>query len=143
MVYQTRTKLSSPNYVGEVDWKIKWGEESEGAVSATLLSPCSCSHQQVHSVNSHWKSFTWSLISLHWLEFKALEYSKEDIKIIYSLNRVPNICFLIVVQYGETLSLSLQLWNFRNFANWACTRYRVLYECLQLQKNIIFICCML
>lgn len=39
MVYQTRTKLTSPNYVEEVDWKIKWGEESEGAVSATLLSP--------------------------------------------------------------------------------------------------------
>lgn len=36
MVYQTRTKLTSPNYVEEVDWKIKWGEESEGAVSALV-----------------------------------------------------------------------------------------------------------
>lgn len=39
MVYQTRTKLSSPNYVGEADWKIKWGEQSEGAACATLSSP--------------------------------------------------------------------------------------------------------
>lgn len=37
MVYQTRTKLTSPNYVEEVDWKIKWGEESEGAVSCHAL----------------------------------------------------------------------------------------------------------
>lgn len=44
MVYQTRTKLSRANDVEEVDWKIKWGDESEGAVAATILSPCLCSH---------------------------------------------------------------------------------------------------